>query len=250
MNSSDNRRLPPLDLYPVKHSKLRVCASYLREERNRKALRNCRLIMLEHILPTTENFIYLLADAGAQIHSILAKPFSIDRSVFRRLLERGFTVLEKPYEDLEDTDILDSLIVSAAQLSKEDGKNLVLIDVGGYFAKPLTRLSKSEYEPLAGVIEDTTYGHNRYLSTAKNISVPIISVARSNLKEIEAHFVGKDAVQALDFLMRSVGDSIAGRRAVVIGYGMIGKNVARYLQANDLGCRSMTLGIIETLRHL
>jgi adenosylhomocysteinase len=94
---------------------------------------------------------------------------------------------------------------------------------------------KAENTPYcAGVVEDTTFGHNRYLAVADSISVPIVSVARSRLKEIEAHFVGRDAVNAVDLIMRDMGESITGAHAVVLGYGMIGKNVARSLSASDL----------------
>ena len=63
---------------------------------------------------------------------------------------------------------------------------------------------------------------------------PIVYVARSELKEIEARFVGRDAVQAMDMILRNLGISITGRNALVIGYGMIGKNVARTLRSYDL----------------
>lgn len=87
---------------------------------------------------------------------------------------------------------------------------------------------------IKGVVEDTTFGHNRYKEHCKDIDVPVYSVARSVLKEIEARFVGGDAVKAMDILLREQGVSLPGRNALVIGYGMIGKNVARALQANDL----------------
>ena len=38
---------------------------------------------------------------------------------------------------------------------------------------------------------------------------------------------------AADLMLREVGSSIVGRNSLVIGYGMIGKNVARSLKSND-----------------
>lgn len=221
-------------MYPIEGSKLRVCAHYLRQNRNRKAMRTSRIILLEHMLPTTEALIYLLANAGGDIHSIIAKPYSIDEDVISRLTSNGFKVIRSSYDDLENTSILDDLLNEAIKLTQADGKKILIFEVGGYFAKPLSQLEKINRQHFYGVVEDTTFGHNRYRNLVANIPVPVVSVARSRLKEIEAIFVGRDAVQATDLVLREVGESITGRNAVVIGYGMIGKNIARALRAADL----------------
>lgn len=219
---------------PIPSSKLRVCATYLREARNKSALKNLRILMLEHMLPTTEALVYLLAEAGTSIDLIYAKPYSIDREVVQRLSDQGFRVAEHSYLELESSTILDEALREAVAACILDGRKLAILDVGGYFAEPLSRFPKRKYEWIAGVVEDTTFGHNRYVRARARIHAPVISVARSRLKEIEAMFVGRDAVQATDQALRSVGDSITGRHALVVGYGMIGKNVARSLKAADL----------------
>jgi len=221
-------------LHNIEGTKLRVCANYLREDRNKKTLSHARLIILEHLLPTTEELIYLLHEAGADIFQIIAKPYSIDEHVASRLNERGYPVLRESYENLERTALLDDLLRKAVAASQNDDKKILIIDVGGYFAVPLNRLRKDDTKYFAGAVEDTTLGHNRYLVDINSIPVPVVSVARSRLKEIEAQFVGIDAVHAVDTVLRKLGVSMTGRHAVVIGYGMIGKNVARSLKANDL----------------
>jgi adenosylhomocysteinase len=214
---------------------LKVCARILKQLRNRKYMEGCRLLLLEHILPTTESLVYNLLESGAEIHVIFAKPYSIDNEVYNRLLERKINIQNYSYEDLEKGEYIPNAIKSAVKKSKEDGRKILIYEVGGYFAKFLVRSMNNEYvDYIAGVVEDTTFGHNRYLKLKDQIDVPIISVARSRLKEIEAHFVGRDAVMALDIQMREIGESITGKNAVVIGYGMIGKNVARYLRSADL----------------
>jgi adenosylhomocysteinase len=190
--------------------------------------------MLGHILPTTESLIYLLDNAGAEIQCIIGKPYSIDRAVLGRLKKNGYKLILKSYKELETTNILDTVLLDSVRESQKDKRKILIFEVGGYFAKPLTRLKKSTRSFFAGIVEDTTLGHNRYLDEINNIYIPVASVARSRLKEMEAHFVGRDAVMSLVFVMREIGESITGRHAVVIGYGMIGKHVARCLQAYDL----------------
>jgi adenosylhomocysteinase len=240
---------------------LRVVHKYLHQPRN-AAVANARFLLLEHLLPTTAEFVRLIRGAGGEIHTLLAKPYSIDEPTRKSLEEDGFPVVTKTYDELENSDFLDALLADAVAKSRDDGRAVVVIDVGGYFAKPLSRLPL-EYVPyVAGVVEDTTFGHNRYAALFAEIPVPVVSVARSALKEIEARFVGRDVVTAMDQIFRAQGVTLAGRRALVIGYGMIGSSVARALRGNDmvvsvydkqqfLMLRAYTDGFyIQTLRKL
>jgi len=213
---------------------LRVCETYLSQNRNKSALENSRLIILQHILTDTMNLLLLLKKTGAEIHSVIAKQYSIDENVIKTLENNGFNVVKNTYKELEETNILMDILKDAIEKSKTDNKKIVIIEVGGYFAKPLSQLSEEDSRYISGVVEDTTFGHNRYSKLLTEIKVPIASVARSPLKEIEARFVGDSVVNAMDIILREIGVSISGRNALVIGYGMIGRNVARALRARNL----------------
>lgn len=218
--------------YYLEGQRLRVCASFLREHDNIRLLKQCRLILLQHILPTTEALIGHLLQAGAEIDVLYAKPFSIERDVFKRL-SQTVSIVRKSYEELEKTDHLDKALAAAVAKSRKDGKRILILEVGGYFAGALSRLAAPNIEFVAGVVEDTTFGHNRYVRSASAIPVQIYSVARSHLKWIEGRFVGRDAVLAMDKVLREQGLTITGRNALVVGFGMIGMNVARTLKAFD-----------------
>lgn len=213
---------------------LRVCGRYLRLEQLKKVARQTRIILLQHLLPTTQELAYLLREAGADVFSIFAKPYSIDTMVLNNLKKSKFRVEQHSYEKLETTGLLDRHLREAVDACRRDGRRIVILEVGGYFAEPLTRLQPDQVGRVAGVVEDTTFGHNRYVRLAKKIPVPVFSVARSELKEIEARFVAKDAVMAVDSVLRQLGISMFGRRALVVGYGMIGKNLARQLKEHRL----------------
>jgi adenosylhomocysteinase len=202
-------------MYHLENSQLRVCGKWLRQERNKSVIAKTRFILLQHILPTTEELVNLLREAGGEIFSVFAKPYSIDHDVLSRMRASGVDIIEKSYAELEETDFLDRHLGEAVAKSKHDGKRVVILEVGGYFAKPLTRLDANAAEHIAGVVEDTTFGHNRYLGLAASIPVPVVSVARSELKEIEARFVGQDAVIAMDYVLRLLGVSITNRKALV-----------------------------------
>lgn len=217
-------------MYHFQDEQLRVVREFCVKYKN--ILENSRLIIIEHILPTTEEFLLHLHNAGVEIFAIFSKPYSIDKSVSIQLINKYGCLYNHSYKEIEETPILYDTIMRAIEKSNEDNKKIVIIDVGGYFSKPLTKIGDSKH--IVGVIEDTTFGHNRYYVDKKYISLPIFSVARSALKEIEARFVGRDAIIAMDMLLRDAGISLSGRKALVLGYGMIGTNVARSLMAHDL----------------
>lgn len=223
--------------YHFGYNQLKVFERFIKNPKNQELLKKTRIIMLEHILPTTENMIRLLKMGGAEIFAIIAKPYSIDKKVLKSLLQSRENIIQQSYESLETTEILDCVLIEALKKSREDNKKILIIDVGGYFAKPFIRIQSklNDYnEYYVGIIEDTTFGHNRYNLLKENINIPIFSVARSSLKEIEARFVGRDAIIATDQILRNSGVLMSGRHALVIGYGMIGKNVALALKNNHL----------------
>ena len=63
---------------------------------------------------------------------------------------------------------------------------------------------------------------------------PVLSVARSPLKDCEDHLVGRSIVFSTDALVRARGDILTSRSACVIGFGKIGRSIAQTLRAQDL----------------
>lgn len=199
---------------------------------HRDLLSQTRLLIIQHVVSNTLEYLQHLTAGGAEIFCVFSKPYSID-PVAKAKLDSSYRSVHRSYSDLENSTTIRDVIIEAQQKSDADGKTIVLLDVGGYFCKHVIALG-SEHRHIGGIVEDTTFGHNIYQSSLTELKVPVFSVARSALKEIEARFVGRDAVMAMDKLLRDVGVLMSGRRAMVVGYGMIGKNVARSLKAHDL----------------
>ena len=98
--------------YHLQHTQLRVLRKYVHQQRNRESLQQSRLIVLEHILPTTAEFLAQLSEAGAEIFQIIAKPYSVDQQTYDRLA-MAFPTELKTYAELETTDYLDELLANA-----------------------------------------------------------------------------------------------------------------------------------------
>jgi adenosylhomocysteinase len=113
------------------------------------------------------------------------------------------------------------------------GQRLVLLDIGGYFAPCLEEICACFSGTITGVVEDTENGLRRYENLSK-LPCPVISVARSPLKEPEDFLTGQSVVFSTEALVRSRGDILGGRDACVIGFGKLGRSIARMLQDRSL----------------
>ncbi|AWW50007.1 NAD(P)-dependent oxidoreductase [Polynucleobacter paneuropaeus] len=110
-------------------------------------------------------------------------------------------------------------------------QKFAIIDIGGYFAAVYPTLVNRFGDKLIGVVEDTENGHQKYQNILKirppfSHYPPIISAARSALKEPEDLLVGQAIVFSAEAILRSQGLILVGRQAGVIGFGKIGRAIA------------------------
>ena len=123
-------------------------------------------------------------------------------------------------------------------LIKKD--RFAIIDMGGYFSHVALHMTKKFSGQLIGIVEDTENGHQKYAAIVKQKNpgedlVPVISVARSSLKEPEDFLVGQAIVFSAESIMRSQGLILLGKRVGVLGFGKIGRSIAFSLLSR--GCR-------------
>jgi adenosylhomocysteinase len=129
-------------------------------------------------------------------------------------------------------------------VAQNPGCRIALNEIGGYFAPFLNAIYAEMGGSIAGCVEDTQNGHVRY-EQAKPLPCPVISVARSTLKEGEDTLVGPSCYFSVDRLMRTLGVLLAPRRALIIGYGKVGRGMAFALQDN--GCTPLVHRNTQTL---
>lgn len=129
-----------------------------------------KVVGILHALTDTAEFLAHMVEGGHRVPVIFAKPYSKDAGVIASLERLGIRVEQLDYDILENTSVLRETIVR--ELRPLDDP-LVLIDVGGYFVKPLIELAHEEAKRLPlGVVEVTTFGHNRYSERVGEITVP------------------------------------------------------------------------------
>ena len=137
-----------------------------------------------------------------------------------------------PIFDIDRSEILaspDQFIIAIDRLIKNE--RFAIIDMGGYFSHVALDLTKKFDEQIIGIVEDTENGHQKYDAlirqkrSCENL-VPVISVARSSLKEPEDSLVGQAIVFSAEAIMRAQGLVLLGKRVGVIGFGKIGRSIA------------------------
>ncbi|MFD6421665.1 adenosylhomocysteinase [Streptomyces sp. NPDC060198] len=183
-------------------------------------------LLITHLLPERPAFVRAVG-AVSELLTVLPKPKSINADA-RREVEQSFHVDELTRELFTDPDSALSYLESRAA-----GARLVLLDVGGYFAPVLDDLCARYSGTILGVVEDTENGHKRYAEVPK-LPCPVVSVARSPLKDPEDFLVGQSVVFSAEALLRERGDILHGRSALVIGFGKLGSSIARLLHAKGV----------------
>jgi adenosylhomocysteinase len=182
--------------------------------------------VITHLLPERPGFIRAVA-AMSRLRAVLPKPKSINPAA-QREVEHAVPVDPLSRELFSDPDTALDYVESRAA-----GENIVLLDVGGYFAPTLIDLHGRFSGQILGVIEDTENGHRRYQDLDK-LPCPVVSVARSPLKDPEDYLVGHSVVFSTEAVMRGRGDILHGRPALVIGFGNLGSSIARLLHAKGV----------------
>ena len=202
------------------------------------------LIVVMHLVPWTRIFFEHL-ERLARIAVVLPKPKSQDdeeHAYFRN----KYTLKPLNRASFQDPDHVLQLVEQAVPSGR-----FVIMDIGGYFAPHIEMLSLETSRRLLGVVEDTENGHRRY-AALNSYPVPVVSVARSELKNSEDFLVGQSIVFAAERLMRDFGSIMSGRKATVIGYGKIGRSIAQHLHNKHLSTvivESNPIRAIEAKAH-
>ncbi len=107
-------------------------------------------------------------------------------------------------------------------------KSICLVEIGGYSA-----LMEKDPGNIVGSVEDTNQGYWNFKKYESRLKFPVISIAQTNLKNIENRFVGTSISYSLEkFVRRHFNkDLIAMKNILVMGYGEIGRGTAQKLKS-------------------
>lgn len=207
-------------------------------------------IVVTHLLPGTIQYLNALSRTS-RIAAVIPKPTSIVASVSEAVSAK-FKVFRLTRQEIASGRM-------ASYLSEISDDRVVIFDIGGYFA-PIAHLDDFS-KVVTGIIEDTENGHQRY-ERIQGLKIPIISVARSPLKDNEDFLVGQAVVFSADAVLRNLGRLLHDSHIGILGFGKIGRSILyhllqrnvvpygfdrdpiRTIQAHNIGAQACSLEVL------
>lgn len=194
---------------------------------------------LEDLIPFLDGLVAL--GAKKECMSLLVKPYPYSqKSEVHSYLYQNYQ--ETRIEYLDEIPPPDGLLKEFVEScrAKSPLKKIIVIEDGGYLVPFLHRNYNKGENFCIGAVEQTTKGLRKdkeleelKKKTGEKLHFPILNVAKSHFKdEYEAPLVGDAVYFSIIKLLRD--EIFAGKKALVVGFGAIGRHVADALRKNGV----------------
>ena len=225
-----------------------------------KPLRNIRVGACLHITTDTGVLMRALAAGGAELYLCASNPLSTQDDVAAALVEEGVHVYAfRGQTEEEYYRCLGYVIASKPMITMDDGADLISAIHKlryGIRTRELDYLKDivdgMDFEELVnGIVggsEETTTGVIRLkaLAREKKLLYPVIAVNDAESKRLFDNPIGTGQ-SALDGIIRATNTLLAGRDAVVVGFGNVGSGIAYRLRG--MGAR-VTVVEVDPIKAL
>ncbi|EAY27831.1 adenosylhomocysteinase [Microscilla marina] len=201
----------------------------LREEYGEsKPLKGARIAGCLHMTIQTAVLIETLVALGAEVTWSSCNIFSTQDHAAAAIAKAGIPVFAWKGMNEEEFD----WCIEASLRSFEDGKPLnMILDDGGDLTNLVLDKNQDLVSDIRGLSEETTTGVHRLYERVKNgtLTMPAINVNDSVTKsKFDNKYGCKESL--VDAIRRATDVMLAGKVAVVAGYGDVGKGSAASLQ--------------------
>lgn len=200
-----------------------------------------RQFVVQHLYEDTLRLL-LTSNRFFPIDVVISIGYSGKKDVIEKLKEAGIRVLTPTFQELEETIRVE--LRASLERCRQDNTKLMLHEVGGYAITGFHKHYREYQDYICGSVEITKQGVWA-AQRIENLLIPQLNCAETRLKEIEADFVGDAVVLSLDVILRELGYALAGRTALVTGYGWIGRGVCRGLSAKRMTVAAYDLDVIK-----
>ena len=184
-------------------------------------------VAVAHMVPNTIHFASALNHLTS-LAAILPKPKSVGRPEYK-ILKSRYKILKLSREWAQDASSVSRALVKLGL----SGKDIVLVDIGGYFASSISEISDKFSGNILGILEGTENGAKKYEKYLP-FKIPVLTVARSPLKLPEDYLVGSSVVFSIEAVLRAEAEIMQTRAASVVGYGRVGSSIADILRGRGI----------------
>ena len=211
-----------LELIREKMPLLGYLANKLSREFSERPFAGVNFLVVLHFLKDLIVFLEACEKLGLEPNRtyLFYKPYLYPHreEIASHLKAKGYHV--HPLDNLEK--VLDAL-------NKQNANgHFVVIEDGGYVVPLLHAKFPKLLENTIGAVEQTTRGI-RNDKRISDLQIPVLNVAESKIKnEIEPPHVSDAVIRNLESLLK--GEKLRGSNAAILGYGTIGKEIAKRLK--------------------
>ena len=189
------------------------------------ALRGRRVAVVVHLEAKTAYLASLLAEAGAEVVAAGSNPGTTQDAVAAALVARGIEV--HATHGASPDEFVGDLLAAA------DAEPDIVVDDGAELTGLIVEHRPGLVGRLRGVTEETTTGvaRLRALEAAGQLPFPAIAANDAACKHLydNRYGTGQTTVEAI---LRLTNLLAAGKELCVVGYGWVGRGVARYAAGN------------------
>jgi len=200
--------------------------------KDEKPLKGARIVGCLHMTIQTAVLIETLLELGAEVQWSSCNIFSTQDHAAAAIAKEGIPVYAWKGETLEEYD----WCIQQSLFFGDDNKPLnMILDDGG----DLTNMVLDSYPDLVagirGISEETTTGVHRLYERGENGALPIPAI-NVNDSVTKSKFDNKYGCREslVDAIRRATDLMLAGKVAVVAGYGDVGKGSAQSLRGADV----------------
>ncbi len=197
-----------------------------KELAKRKPLKGLKIAAVLHVTKETGVLARTLKDAGAEVYLAGSNPLSTQDDIAAALAKEGMSVFAWRGQGNEDYyKNMESVISIKPDILMDDGADLNALAHG-----------KHKNLKIMGSTEETTTGVNRLkvLEKSGKLRYPVIAVNNAKTKYLFDNRYGTGQ-STIDGILRATNILIAGKCAVVVGYGWVGRGIA--MRLNGFGAR-------------
>ena len=193
-------------------------------------LAGAKIVGCTHITAHTAVFIETLVALGAKVRWCACNIHSTQDEIAAALADNGISVYAWRGETEEDFWWCIEKCIQA-----ENWMPNLILDDGGDATQQTYKKYPAVFNQLKGVVEESTTGVHRLYQLVRNhkLSIPAININDSVTKtKFDNMYLCRETL--IDALRRSTDGMLAGRLAIVCGYGDVGKGCASALRG--AGC--------------
>jgi adenosylhomocysteinase len=228
MSQASRSRIADPSLAPAGEQRIRwverhspVLNRLARERLADGALRGRRVAVVVHLEAKTAYLALLLAETGAEVVVSGSNPGSTQDAICAALVARGLEVHARHGAPREE---FDADLLAVADTAPE-----IVVDDGCELTARIVEHRPALAMELRGVTEETTTGiaRLRAMEAAGRLTFPAIAANDARCKHLfdNRYGTGQSTLAAID---RLTNLTFAGREFCIVGYGWVGKGLARY----------------------